>query len=66
METLWYEREYFVELGNAHTLVYYPMIYYQIVGVNRVEIMYIRIFRWNNGFNGKYNTSKYYSNYSMG
>ena len=57
---------YFELLGNAHILVYYPIISYQSIEVYRIEKMGIGIFLWNNGVSGKLNTSKYYITYCTG
>ena len=53
MEILWYKRGYFGLFGNAHILVYYPIIPYQRIEVYRVETMDMGILHWNNGVSGK-------------
>ena len=65
METIWSKRGIFYYWG---TLIFWfiILIYYQISEVNRVDTVYMVIFRWNNGVNGKYNNSKYYSTYCTG
>ena len=57
---------YFGLLGNYHILVYYPSISYQRIEVYRVETMDMGRFCWNNSISGKWNPSKYYSDYCMG
>ena len=37
MEILWFKKGYFGLLGNAHILVYYPIISYQRIEVYRDE-----------------------------
>ena len=66
METLWSERGYFGLLGDAHILVYYPIISYQMIEGCRFETMDMKIFLWNNGVSVKFNPSKYYNNYCTG
>ena len=53
-------------LSNAHVLVYYPIISYQRIEVYRVETIYMRRLRWNNGVRGILNPSKYGGIYCTG
>ena len=46
-------------IGEHSYFVYDPIIYYQKIKVYRVERMDMGRFFWNNGVNGKWNTSKY-------
>ena len=39
--------------GKTNTLIYYPIISYWKVEVNKVETMDMGIFHWNNGVSGK-------------
>ena len=53
-------------LGNSHILAYFNIIYNQEIEVYRVKKIDMGRFRYNNGFIGKCNTGKYYSDYCTG
>ena len=66
METLWSKRGYFIIVGNAHVLVYYPIISYQRIWFYRSETMDMVRLCCNNGDSVKWNPSKFYSTYYTG